>query len=353
MWFAGTTSNARSIPRPRRVPRPAFTLVELLVVIAIIGILIGLLLPAVQAAREAARRTSCFNNLKQMGLGILNYESAHNELPSGGEGTDRSNGAPRTTFDLQSTFTQILPYLEAGTVAAMYDMNYAYNDKRAPGNQVAAKTQIPIFLCPSNPTIEMDPHGYGQTNFMTTVYTDIDPTTGVRNKAVAELRMDGALALGHVRMAMVSDGTSQTIAIAEDVGKNYETLLPYTKGNYADPVIAAGNHAGEPTPSGNRAINRWAEPDTGNGVSGPPNAVAGSLKGVVNNNATPDGGPGDCPWSTNNCGPNDEIFSYHPGLAQAVFVDGSAHTIGQDIDPRVMRKLVTRAEGVPSEYVAE
>jgi len=163
--------------------------------------------------------------------------------------------------------------------------------------------------------------------------------------------MDGALALGRASLNKVKDGTSHTIAIAEDVGRYYETVKPFTKSNYPDPVIAAGNNADPPTPSGNRAINRWAEPDTGNGVSGPPNATVGNLKGAINQNLLPEGGPGDCPWSTNNCGPNDEVFSPHPGIALAVFVDGSVHILSDDIDPRVMRRLVTRDEGIPTGYL--
>jgi prepilin-type processing-associated H-X9-DG protein len=113
----------------------------------------------------------------------------------------------------------------------------------------------------------------------------------------------------------------------------------------------AGNHPPPPdlpTASGNRAFNRWAEPDTGNGVSGPPNnnSSNGVHKPVINNNASPLGGPQDCIWVYINCGPNDEIFSFHPGGAQAVFCDGSVRFLRQTIRPQTLRALVSAAEGV-------
>jgi prepilin-type N-terminal cleavage/methylation domain-containing protein len=99
----------------------AFTLVELLVVIAIIGILIALLLPAIQSAREAARRSQCKNNLKQLALAVLNFESAHKHLPSGGWGyrwaPDPDHGYGITQPG--SGFYSILPFHEQ---AALHDM---------------------------------------------------------------------------------------------------------------------------------------------------------------------------------------------------------------------------------------
>jgi len=104
-----------------------FTLVELLVVIAIIGILIGMLLPAVQAVREAARRTQCLNNLRQCGLGALNFESANMEFPSAGLTSDTiaNDGASGVGDIARSPFGaenlawsfQVLPFIEQQTVA--------------------------------------------------------------------------------------------------------------------------------------------------------------------------------------------------------------------------------------------
>src|SRR3984957_12941151 len=201
--------------------RAGFTLIELLVVIAIIGVLVSLLLPAVQAARESARRTSCRNNLRQLALAALNFESAQRVLPTGGQlndfttPTNPSSGATPffPTFSQISFFTAILPYAEELTIQAQYDPTHAYNDGTAPQNQVAAKTIIPWFLCPSSSIDQPDPNGYGTTDYFPTIGTDIDPTTGVRNSLTI---VNGATGnTTPATIASISDGTSHTILLAE------------------------------------------------------------------------------------------------------------------------------------------
>src|SRR5688572_15153133 len=91
--------------------RSAFTLVELLVVIAIIGVLVAILLPAIQAAREAARRTQCINNLKQIGLAILNYNSTKREFPTGGNEPWHDQGLDSQRWSKgYGWMVQVLPY---------------------------------------------------------------------------------------------------------------------------------------------------------------------------------------------------------------------------------------------------
>jgi prepilin-type N-terminal cleavage/methylation domain-containing protein/prepilin-type processing-associated H-X9-DG protein len=352
--------------------RGGFTMIEALVVISIVGLLVALVLPAAQLARESARRTTCINNLRQIGSAIGQFEQTKRRLPSGGEGTTYAQpGVPLTVFELQSTFTQLLPYLEEAALRADMNINFAYNDAAWPANQVAAKTILPSFLCPSNVGRLPDPAGYGATDYLPVVYTDIDAVTGIRNPAA---RRDGALVLGGAPPAKIIDGLSLTIALAEDAGRNWEGHLPNMKSPYADPVWggagglvwsgssevayaqwcasrglnSGGLPSGEsPTPSGGRAMNRWAEPACAGGISGQANASFANTQPVINGNRLPAGGPPACPWSTANCGPNEEMWSWHPHGANVVMCDGSARFIGERIDARVLRKMVTASEQAP------
>ena len=137
------TVDAKQKRRWNRRSSCGFTLVELLVVIAIIGILVALLLPAVQAAREAARRSQCANNLKQIGLAILNYESAHQVLPPGGITVGPCCGTQSHT----SWAIAILPQLEE---MALYDQYDQTQTNESLDNQPAVQTLVESYLCPND-----------------------------------------------------------------------------------------------------------------------------------------------------------------------------------------------------------
>src|SRR4051812_17050360 len=135
--------------------RPGFTLTELLVVIAIIGILVALLLPAIQAAREAARRMQCLNNLKQMGLAILNYESTKKSFPRGRWDIDSNDSTKHTVPDRsvaksndQSWQVVVLPYAEEQNIASQYDLKKAWFNT---DNRLPVSYPLAVFVCPSVP----------------------------------------------------------------------------------------------------------------------------------------------------------------------------------------------------------
>lgn len=124
-----------------------FTLVELLVVIAIIGILIGMLLPAVQQVREAARRTQCLNNMRQLALGSLNFESAHMHLPTAGMQMAGfwAGGSPQSNYDRENIgwSYQILPFIEQNNLYSLRQSRGIFS-----GSEVV-ENQIPLFNCPT------------------------------------------------------------------------------------------------------------------------------------------------------------------------------------------------------------
>jgi prepilin-type N-terminal cleavage/methylation domain-containing protein/prepilin-type processing-associated H-X9-DG protein len=338
------------------VRKKGFTLIELLVVIAIIAVLIALLLPAVQQAREAARRTQCKNNLKQMGLGIHNYESTNRVFPSSGESPLPSNTA-YTVFFPQSTFSAILPYIDQAPVYSQMTFNVHYFDDATTQN--AAKTKINSFLCPSNGATAPDPLGFGLVDYMPVAYVALPNTASVVTKKV------GALGLFGNSIAYCTDGTSNTVAIFEDSGRVAGNLGgKYTASTAAvsgGSISQAGflkpsvTPVGSPTctggAGGNTCPNRWVDCDSGNGVSGPPTASWNSGSGssaVINNNAVPKGGSATtCLWTANNCGPNDEPFSLHTGGVHALMCDGSVRFMSENVDLQIVRRVSDPSDGEP------
>jgi prepilin-type N-terminal cleavage/methylation domain-containing protein len=325
-----------------------FTLIELLVVIAIIAVLIALLLPAVQQAREAARRTQCKNNMKQLGLGVHNYESTFSRFASAGEFTNRT-GTWARAFTTTSTFTQILPYIDQAPLYNLMNMNVHYSagyGAPSTGNALASQTKIASFICPSNAVTQADPQSFGGTDYMPVAYTDLDNAASPARQKIPLTTWDRDSVLGNWnRIGDTTDGLSNAIAIIEDSGKPSGIVGSYAAGTLTGALVMPGVVAGAMPGSSNSAPNRWADPDSGSGVSG----ASTNRDTFINNNKNPSNTV--CPWSTNNCGPNDEPFSLHVGGCHALLGDGSVRFLSENIDGNTLRRLCSKSDGeVVGEY---
>jgi prepilin-type N-terminal cleavage/methylation domain-containing protein/prepilin-type processing-associated H-X9-DG protein len=322
---------------PTRPPaRRGFTLIELLVVIAIIAILMAILLPAVQKAREAANRIRCSNNLRQLGIGFHTYEHTYHKFPTAGLGWDTAGAFQ---FDRVSMFTALLPYIEQADVYNQFDTSQSY--AATPGNQAAAKYSISGFVCPTNPirpSSGRDSGGYGYADYAPVAAAMINPDTTAGNTVslggapgFSDL---GALRYGGADQAAVPDGLSRTIAVVEMPGRS-EFFSP-----------AARYGAGW-------APWRWADPTSAAIISGPPGAVYPFSGKVVTTFANPLGGPPACVWTTANCGPNDEAFSFHGAGCNVLYLDGHVTFLRDDVDVLSFRRMLTAAEGKAADYTPE
>ena len=292
-----------------------FTLVELLVVIAIIGVLVALLLPAVQMAREAARRSQCSNNLRQIALATLQFEDANKRLPPGAVWD--SSGISRG-----SIFVYLLPYLERSSLFSAIDLSQTSIDgAMLPGSSTPiASTVIPMLVCPSDPHPKqyysvLAAHNYAASRGPTDVFNNPNcscpnpwqnlsqaPLDDPRNFAGPFTRVGTA-----VRLAEVTDGTSNTIFLGEVRPKCSE-----------------------------HARNGWAASNDGNGFC--------STLIPINYNSCDDNAANACNrsfnWST-----ELGFRSLHSNGAFFAFGDGGVRFLSQTIDHQLYQYLGAKADG--------
>lgn len=333
--------------------RQGITLIELLVVITIIGILTALVLPAVQSAREAARRLQCQNNLKQIGLAIHNYQSVHRVFPPGGIFTHT------TTWSVHG---RIMPYLEQGNAYDHVRLDLEWHDPINLASGVPSLS-IPVFNCPSDPNSDtlfdagpgegfVKPVNYG-FNFGT--WFIFDPRDGTYGDGVFHVN-------AKIGPQAITDGLSNTLCASEA-----KTFTPYFR-NTANPgpdipsnaaylsgFAGAAEFKLGPGLFENEGHTEWCDSpvhESGFTTTFGPNQRVEYLHS--------DGRTYDVDFNSRYEGTSwtEPTYaavtsrSFHPGLVQTLWMDGSVRSVNDSVDLDIWRASSTRGghEVTPSAY---
>ena len=336
-----------------RRSRSGFTLIELLVVIAIIAILIGLLLPAVQKVREAASRMKCSNNLKQLGLAIHNYEGTFQKLPPAGVNTTGAVGTlppdmgeyiltANTGYARHGFMSVLLPYIEQGNILNSVPGGYNYREHWfATVNQPAVRFRIPTYECPSATSSHMVTNitngvtltaatsdyaaisrGNSNSDVWVTGFNLPFPGTNGVNSVLAVNQKNGLLAC--------TDGLSNTFMIGES-GAREEGWSGRTK--YQESTATAwglrgawAQESNNMTCSGTRGPVTPGVAPLGKVTTGAQVATAVSVNG----------------WN------QGELYSFHTGVANVAYGDGSVRSVRSSIDLRTLNLLAAGNDGNPN-----
>lgn len=338
----------RNSSHPRAVSILAgFTLVELLVVIAIIGVLVALLLPAVQAARESARRMTCINNIKQIGLACLNYETTYGKLPEGARPNIAEKSGQYPGNNGISFHVTILPFAEFANLSdnildILKRKSTTGGGRRGSGTyqiepsvyedpelEELRQLNVAAYLCPSDPDIFddfMDDERYTSRSYFgvtgSAASRGADEYIGAGNW---KMNQDGALFYGsEVELREVLDGTSNTFLVGERWYTKRSWLVGGRSTSATSVVLYSCKNIDRRYP-----IN----------VSLHPNNYYIDHVRWGNN---PEMGPG----GSEEVGLHDLWFgSFHPGGAHFGFVDGSSHFISDDLDLDIFLGMASVGSG--------